>query len=75
MHVLGGEVRYLDLGPLGIAPKDVAHAKAGQRFTAAIAEDWRGLLHWVRQRSEQEVCSNLVYQRGLIEVEKAAHRC
>ena len=22
-----------------------------------------------------EVCSNLVYQRGLIEVEKAAHRC
>ena len=53
MHVLGGEVRYLDLGPLGIAPKDVAHAKAGQRFTAAIAEDWRGLLHWVRQRSEQ----------------------
>jgi len=23
----------------------------------------------------QELCSNLVYQRGLIEVEKAAHRC
>jgi type VI secretion system protein VasG len=29
---------------------------------------------WARS-SGSEVCSNLVYQRGLIEVEKAAHRC
>jgi hypothetical protein len=28
-----------------------------------------------RFRAATEVCSNLVYQRGLIEVEKAAHRC
>ena len=49
MHVLGGETGYLDLSLLCIAPKDVAHAKAGQRFTPAIVEDGRGLGYWVRQ--------------------------
>ncbi len=53
MHALGREMGYLDMGLLCVAPEDVAHAKAGQRFAITIAEDWRGLVCWVRQRSEQ----------------------
>ncbi len=55
VYALGGETGYLVIGFLCIAPEDVANAKAAQRFTAMISEDWHGLSCGFWQHSEERL--------------------